>query len=24
VQSAEQVRTIYGRLHAVEGITFLF
>jgi putative lipoic acid-binding regulatory protein len=24
VQSAEQVRTIYGRLHAVDGITLLF
>ena len=24
VQSAEQVRAIYGRLHAVEGIAFLF
>jgi putative lipoic acid-binding regulatory protein len=24
VQSAEQVRAIYGRLHAVEGIALLF
>jgi putative lipoic acid-binding regulatory protein len=24
VQTAEQVRAIYGRLHAVEGLTLLF